>query len=793
MARNVIDLSTLQWQMGQAASRPFNGAPADDRATVTRWLPGRVPGDVRADLCAAGVIPPIDTPAGIEAGAWVDEADWWYRVALPAGWAADQKAFLEADGIDFHSALYLDGDLLAVHAGMSARQLVLLPPTLNEPGEHELAIRLWGGHVFTERLPRWRRWRDQLARRASAAGLSLGIDLSSERMATTKAQFGFGWDFAPRLLSLGIWDDIRIVIARGAYIQDLWAYGEPLSDDADPTPTRWRVRLRIARWQPRPIRLEISVSPENFEGSGYQTFSRTVELCSEDDPLCTSDYDFQLDMPAARRWWPWDQGEPCLYRVTVQLSDDQGVLDQISQTAGVRSLTRAPFRSGARTGELPTPWQFEINGRPVFLRGANWVPVDMLPGRVTAAHYGALLEQARGAGVNFLRVWGGGVREKQAFWDACDRLGILAWQEFPLACDFVDHYASTPDYLGLLAGEARGTIRALRNHPSLIAWCGGNEIKVAREQMQLAAIEAVLAEEDPTRPWIAASPDEGDVHQWTVWHRLAPWTDLGAGNEPFMSEFGMQALPVLATLREMFPNGVPASLAGRQWAARWGGRKAQVSKLLYYGGPAAADALPAAIEISQRVQAAAIQAGVEACRLRRVTCGGEPDGGALAEGVAGGGVAVWQLNEPWPAVSWAIIDHAGRPKAAYEALCLSYQPVLIAARFGRQDYAAGEDFSAALWVVNDTPQVWRNCRAQATLDGAVAWEAEGIDIPAAGVREIGQFSYRLGDSPQVLALTLARRDRVFAANRYDLAVPMPRPRPLTARAFGWFVKHVFGI
>jgi beta-mannosidase len=781
MARNVIDLSMLPWQMGQAARQPFSGAPIDDRAAVTRWLPARVPGDVRADLIAAGAIPPVETPEGIAAGAWVDDADWWYRVALPSGLTGDQKAFLEADGIDFYSAIFLSGELLAAHAGMSGRQVSLLSPALDAGGEQELAVRLWGGRIFAEQQPTWRRQRDHMAGRLAAVGVPLGIDLSAERMATTKAQFGFGWDFAPRLLSLGIWDDMRVVIARGAYIEDLWAYGEPLGDD-DPTPTRWRVRLRIARWQPGPIRLEISVSPENFEGAGYQTFSRTVELCAESDPLCTSDYDFHLDMPSARRWWPWDQGEPCLYRVTVQLCDDEGTLDEISQTAGVRSVVRDHL-----PGEGGALWQFQINGRSVFLRGANWAPVDVLPGRANAADYARLLAQARGAGVNFLRVWGGGVREKAAFWDGCDRLGIVAWQEFPLACDFVDRYATTPEYLELLADEARGAIRALRNHPSLIAWCGGNEINVAREGAQLETIKETLAEEDPTRPWLAASPDEGDVHQWTVWHRLAPWTDLAAGRGPFMSEFGMQALPVAATVREMFPDGAPASLAGRRWAAQWASRKAQVSKLHHYGGPATADTLAEAIDVTQRVQAAAIQAGVEACRLRRVT------DGVSAQTALCGGVAVWQLNEPWPAVSWAIIDHAGRPKAAYETLCLSYQPVLIAARFARQDYRAGDEFRAVLWVVNDSPEGLQGCRGQAALDGETVWTGEPLQAPAAGAWQVGQIIHRLSAPPRMLTLTLMHDDEMLAVNRYDLTVPLPRPRPLTARVFGWAVKRVFGI
>ena len=193
---------------------------------MAEWLPARVPGDVRADLIAAGHIPPVETTEGIAAGAWVDDYDWWYRVELPGSLIADEIAILEADGIDYYSAIWLDGQRLATHAGMFARQTVVLSPTLNAPGAHELAIRVWGGGALP-RLPNppWRR-----AARWLVGKLNPGTEYFPARMATPKAQFSFGWDFAPRLLSTGIWDDIRLVVTRGAYIEDLWVQAEPLAE-----------------------------------------------------------------------------------------------------------------------------------------------------------------------------------------------------------------------------------------------------------------------------------------------------------------------------------------------------------------------------------------------------------------------------------------------------------------------------------------------------------------------------------------------------------------------------------
>lgn len=768
MSRRVLDLSSLKWQFGQAPRRPFSASPRDDRPAVSAWMPAAVPGDVRADLIAAGRIPPIDTPDGIAAGSWADGCDWWYRAELPSSYAPDDAVVLEADGIDFQSAIWLDGQLLATHAGMFSRQHVILSPRVNTPGPHELAIRVWGAGA----LPRLR---DPLPRRALRwliGRLSPGAEYFPHRMATPKAQYSFGWDFAPRVLSTGIWDDLRLVTARRAYIEDLWVHGQPLTEQDDPTPVFWRVRLRVVRWQPGTARAEVRVEPENFAGSGYQSVTRSVELCSDSAVPCVDDHELVLDMPFACRWWPWDQGESCLYRVTVRLVDDQGEMDRISRVTGVRSVARTDLREGA-------PWRFVINGRPLFLRGANWVPADMLPGRVQPEDYTRLIGLAKEAGVNFLRVWGGGIREKRAFWETCDRLGIMAWQEFPLACAFLDHYPKDLAYHALLADETRGIARALRNHPSLVAWCGGNEISTAREAGTLDVIVRTLIAEDATRPYIPASPSDGDVHEWQVWHGGAPWTDLACAAPPFMSEFGLQALPDRRTVQEMFPHGAPRTLADARWAAR----KAQVAKLRHYAGPDAERGLEAAIAATQRAQAAGLQAGLEACRLRREPAGdraGSSDAGS--ETALCGGVAFWQLNEPWPAVSWSVIDRAGRPKAAYEMLRRSFQPILIAARFPWRAYGAGETFQAQIWLVNDGPETWPDCLAEVTLDGAPVWRADGLTLEPACARRVGEFARELTAPPQALELRLIRGDATLATNRYDLSVPLPPAQPWRSRA-----------
>ncbi len=777
MSRQVLDLSNLEWRFGPAPRQPTGTTPADDRDAVREWLPAKVPGDVRADLVAAGRIPPVDTPEGIAAGGWADACDWWYRAEVPGGWAAGERVVLEADGIDYYSAVWLDDRLLATHAGMFARQTVILPQSLRRPGPHALAIRIWGGGALPV-LP------NPLYRRAVRwllTRLGASTEYFPDRMATPKAQFSFGWDFSPRLLTAGIWDEGRLVVGRGAYIEDLWVQAEPLADAGDdPCPVRWHLLLRLSRWTEGPCEAQVTIRREGCDEEGEGTF----RFCL-DEPT-PRELPLAVEMPAVRRWWPWDQGEPCLYRVTVRLVDRSGPMDEISRVTGVRTVARRALPGG-------DPWNFIVNGRPVFLRGANWVPADVLPGRVSPADYARLLGQARDAGINFLRVWGGGIREKRGFWEACNRLGLMAWQEFPLACAFLDHYPRDQRYLDVLASEARGIVRLLRNHPSLIAWCGGNEINPARQAVPLRTIGAVLREEDPARLWIPASPSDGAVHQWQVWHGYAPWTDLACCRAPFLTEFGLQALPDAATISEMFGGAPPESLSDPRWAAR----KAQVDKLRHYAGLEADAGLVTAIAATQRVQAAAIQAGVEACRLRRLSSAGsaeaagtagERDGGAPACG----GVAFWQFNEPWPAVSWAVIDRAGRPKAAYEALRHCCQPVLIAARFPRRPYRAGDLFRAQIWLANDGPLAWRGCHAEADLDGYSVWAAAGLDLPPASAACVGDLTWTLVAPPQRLYLRLTCGESVLAENFYDLAVPVARAGPRSSRLNQWLAARLLG-
>jgi beta-mannosidase len=236
MPRTIKDLSGSSWRFGAVDRQPF--APSPRRPCLRVCLAAcTVPGDTRSDLIAWSA-PGFYSPAALRESEWVDDRDWWYTLPLKQV-EPGLTAVLEAEGIDYLSSIWLDERCLRVHEGMFSRQTVILSPLLDQPGAHELGIRIWGSGALRKSAdgPVRRTVRGLLKR----AGV--GAEYFPDRMNVTKAQFAFGWDFAPRVLTCGIWDDIRLVLARGAYIEDVDAVAEPLDETADPVPVRWRTAL----------------------------------------------------------------------------------------------------------------------------------------------------------------------------------------------------------------------------------------------------------------------------------------------------------------------------------------------------------------------------------------------------------------------------------------------------------------------------------------------------------------------------------------------------------------------
>jgi beta-mannosidase len=607
------------------------------------WLDASVPGHVHTDLLAAGVI--ADPFARLfELGCqWVDAESWTYRLkfsftpddALP-------RRVLRFDGLDTVARVWLDGEKLAEHDNMFVPLELDVTERLT-PGPHELSV---------EFEPAAAVGRERRARYFASEGLKENVVRFDEGAFVRKAQYMYGWDWGPRLVSAGIWRPVTLLEHAGRLVDVL--VEQTHRDDGT-------VELRF--WS-------------EVEGAG------AVEHEVEGVPGVFRDGDVvRLEEPAL--WWPTGFGPQTLLRVASRLvsTGERSVLDERTLRIGLRRvrLVREPDRYGES-------FELEVNGRRVYCFGANWIPDDSFPSRVSRAELRARLVKARELNMNMLRVWGGGLYESDDFYAACDELGLLVWQDFPYACSY---YPEDPDSLKAARREARENVQRLRHHPSLVLWCGNNENRTMfesgwddktrhppryyGEKIFEGVLPQVLAELDPSRPYIPTSPwggalandgGTGDQHYWDVWHGRGDWKFYADSTARFASEFGFASAPGARAWAKIMPAmPAPGELSVHDANARWHDKTLKGLDTfvafveLHY--PAAKN-LEEWTYFSQLNQRDALRFGIEHFR-RSEFCKG---------------ALVWQLNDCWPVQSWAVIDSEGDDKAAAFELRRLFAPAL---------------------------------------------------------------------------------------------------------------------
>ena len=648
-------LSGAPWRFGAVPPRPLT-APVDDRHAVEVWRPATVPGHVQADLMASGLLPDVERGDGVAQHAQANERDWWYEAEVSLTLSPGQRAFLHFEGIDYLADIWWNTSHLARHEGQFVEEwleVTHLVPRDGRERQHRLGVRLWGPHAWPR--PRWglldRLWQRWAGR------LQPGLPPYHRRLGLLREQMSFGWDFVPACIAPGIWDDVWLVVTGDVAIRHAWVDGDP---------ERPTLRLELDATRPQLVTVEAE-----WRLTGAQE-AEAHEVSLEVRPGVQV-AEVLLPISSPHLWWPWEHGAPHLYELRARVLEAGVVSDTCAITFGLRRVRM----DGPR---------LLVNGTPLFMRGVNWVPADLFPGRLTRDDYGPLLRLARKMGVNTVRVWGGGLREKRPFYELCDELGLLVWQDFPFACAFADRYPRDQEFLAKVDRTAASIVKALRGHPSVAVWCAGNEFSPRRNRPLVERLARAVAQHDGTRPFRPPSPGPGETHNWYVWHGFAPVHAYLKERAPLVTEFGLQALPARETLAaveeeaQLWPPG-PA------WERRCG----QLAKLERYAravAPNALDTLEGFIAATQAAQAWGLQVMVEHQRRRKAA-------GAT-------GVFVWQWNEPWPAISWALVDHFGRPKEALNVLGSLYAPVFVTLAYRPRPYRAGDRLDAEIWAVNDT-------------------------------------------------------------------------------------------
>ncbi|MFF7852804.1 glycoside hydrolase family 2 protein [Streptomyces sp. NPDC007904] len=657
-------------------------------------LPAVVPGCVHTDLLAAGLIPDPFLGRNEAEVAWVGRRDWTYERELRAGTGPHEQTDLVFDGLDTVAEILLDGRTLGRVRNMHRSYRFDVTGLSGR-----LAVRFASAYAEAEAV------RGTLGERPGA--------YAEPYQYVRKMACSFGWDWGPTLVTAGIWRPVRL---------EHWS------------------TARIARVRPLVTveggagRVELAIDVERTRVEAPLAVEASVGGVRARAAIEGTHGTVRLEVPGVRLWWPRGYGGQPLYDVELTLLHGEEALDVWRRRVGFRTveLDTSPDAHG-------TGFTLVVNGERLFARGVNWIPDDVFPSRITRERYRRRLEQAAGAGVDLVRVWGGGIYESEDFYDACDELGLLVWQDFPFACAA---YPEEQPLRGEVEAEARENVVRLMPHPSLVLWNGNNEnlwgfrdwdweAPLAGdswgEGYYLGVLPRVVAESDPTRPYTAGSPwsgswlhhpndpAHGTHHSWEVWNR-ADYADYRLHVPRFVAEFGWQAPPAYATLRRALPGEELApdspGLLHHQKADDGNGKLER--------GLARHFAVPEGDfdrwhYLMQVNQARAIAAGIEHWRAGWPVCAG---------------TVVWQLNDCWPVTSWAAIDGDGREKPLYHELRRLYADRLLVLR----PRGAGLVLSA----VNQAAGAWHGTLRlrRMSVGGAVIAETD-LDL-AAGRRAVAE-------------------------------------------------------
>lgn len=640
------------WQGGQFKAHPPNTDLKTTLDSVAGWLPAQVPGCVHLDLLRAEQIP--DPFFGMNEAdvAWVGEMDWLYTCTfhMSAEQLSAPHLDLCFDGLDTFAEVYLNGTHILSSQNMFLPQRVAVKMHLRE-GENRLVV------LFESALRHGKAIEAQHVRRAVWNG-------DPSRVYVRKAQYHYGWDWGPTLLTAGIWRPVRLE-AYAARLADL--HIQPtLSDDLQ------HADLHISA--------QIEGAADALRVALYNPSGALIESVQVALNGTSAQHTFSLKQP--QLWQPRGLGEQARYRVEATLLGAAGSLDSQSIRIGVRRirLVQAPLPDEYGG----TSFTFEVNNTPLFCGGANWIPADSFTPRLTATRYGEWLRLAAEANMRMLRVWGGGIYEDEAFYETCDALGLLVWQDFMFGCGM---YPAHPEFLENVRAEATAQVKRLRHYACLVLWCGNNEDYQIAESLNAydstfngdftqtdfpareiyeRLLPQVCAEHDPTRPYWQGSSyggsatvmDQtvGDRHTWEIWHGdMADYQEYFRYGGRFVSEFGMQGFPHPRTI-ESFTT--PQDRTSESAVMVYHNKAGQgVMRLNHYldRNTGRADSLGEYVYRTQFVQSEAAAAAFESWRLSWNTEGKRSLSGAL----------IWQLNDCYPVISWALVDYYLRPKPAY--------------------------------------------------------------------------------------------------------------------------------
>ena len=660
-----IDLND-NWKFREVGNHDFHNAS--------------VPGCVHLDLLANKIIPDPyyrDNETEIQ---WVSEKDWFYTndFKIDTKFLDNEHIYLNCEGLDTFGEIEINGISIGTTDNMFRVWEFDVKKTLKE-GLNTISI------IFKSTLP-YARKKDKekhLIFKKTPIRPESGNWIR-------KQPSNYGWDWGPHLVTCGIWRPISITAWDSTRIND------------------FMVRQH---WKDKSVLIDLVVTTLEYTSSNRCTMSVLVMnssgkiLIQEDKPIKKNSSRFELLIKNPELWWPNGMGEQSLITISVTLKGPNGQeLDSTSRRIGLRKMELICEKDN--WGES---FKFRCNGKDFFAKGANWIPADTFDKQASDDQIRDLLNSAAEANMNFIRVWGGGLYERDSFYDVCDEIGLCVWQDFMFAGGA--YPAHDPEFLNSVREEAIYNVRRLRNHASLAIWCGNNEMEMndnlvgntdgamsfdAYASLFDELIPNVLLEYDPDRPYWPSSPHSpignrfgkenskdprwGNAHLWEVWHGREPFEWYHKSYHRFCTEFGFQSFPEPATVltyTEPSDRNITSWVMEKHQRSKSGNSVIMDYMLSWFRLPIGWENT---VWLSQILQALAIQYAVEHWRRNMPRCMGS---------------LYWQLNDCWPVASWASIDYKHRWKALHYSAKRFYAPIIVSGKVNH------ENKTAEIHVTND--------------------------------------------------------------------------------------------
>ncbi|MFV0622502.1 glycosyl hydrolase 2 galactose-binding domain-containing protein [Sphingomonas sp. ac-8] len=680
---------------------PADTPAAGQHPREAKWFRATVPGSVQQDLIAAKRVP--DPFKGVNEAPiqWAGLTNWQFRrtITVTPEMLARDHLELVFDGLDTFATVSVNGKELLVTAN-AHRQWRVDAKSALKAGRNELLvsiaspIRTLQPMVLKEANPLPGEYDSAFGDEPKGKQTSPYI---------RKPKYHYSWDWGPRLVNIGVWRPVRLEAWDDARIETLQVDQEALND----AEARLTARYTLVADAAGSVTLRTGITGPDGQ---RQSVERTVQVAAGENQVTVP-----LTVTNPQRWQPVGYGAQPLYRVQAALVEANGVTDQTERRIGLRTVEL--IRKDGSFG-------FKVNGIPIFAKGANVIPFDSFPTRVTTAQMRQLLESSRVANMNMLRIWGGGYYLDDAFYAMADEMGLMIWQDFMFGGSVTPPDAAFRENVRI---EAEQQVARLQSHPSIVGWTGGNEVLSgwenwsdrkafkkrvgADEQERIGTGMAVLFDRvlrdvvrtrSPGTPYWPGSPStdyegpvdtdaDGDRHFWDVWSGSKPVENYLDSCTRFMSEYGFQGMPDLSTIREFAGNGPlaldsPVLKAHQKFLAGEGNERL---KLYLDQRLRPAKDFADTVYLTQVNQAQAIDMAARHHRACRPT-----NMGSL----------YWQLNDTWPAISWASIDYHGRWKLLHYAARRFFAPQAIVAenRGGKTRIALVSDATqpiAAEWRV----------------------------------------------------------------------------------------------